>query len=349
MVVRKRIRNINCTFVSLLKRGANRAPALLKDETDGITLTALTKASSNGELHVLVYVPDHDDAHGHYMTKADVRQACHTHAQNGGTLDLRHDCKPLSKAQAVVVENMILTKQDDRFAQADRDGKPIKHDGAWAQIIKIHDPELLKQAEAGELAEVSLYAPAGGYELVDDAPGPAAKTETPKTMDPEQMKAFMEGLAKAFEKQTEALTKALTPKAPEKVEAPKDELPYEMDSAKGPILKSNIGSLTRTERLGYLRAREDWSLTKAYEAAGTDSEALAKCEAAETALEKKRGTENATFRLDGSVDSLIGALGLNVESTAPLGKSKGFTAEDEDSLVKELDALQKTLTTVKEA
>lgn len=354
-IKRKRIRKLRPTFVSLVKRGANLQPGLLKSEDgDGVDIVCLTKAAaSEGLLHSLVYVPDLVDSHGHFMGAEDIREACHAHAREGLALDLKHDCNALGKDQAHVVENLILQGQDDRFPSVDHKGREIDHTGAWAQVIKIEDPKLLELAEAGELTEVSLYAPAGNFELVDELPA-VSKTDNDTSMEIEKI---LEGLTAALAKQTEAilasnaeLAKSLA-KSDEDGEA--DAGTTEDAIAKGTATNEDgspkwDGDPSSTRDIVEFRRRvQDYALDRAQDSLGADTDKILKFLDKREAIAKARADEDKelgfadatdpmsivkTLGLDGDVDGFI-----NEEASAePARTSDEFVNE----LVKEINASQ---------
>lgn len=255
----KRISRLNVTLVSLLKRGANRQPGLLKSEDGSLQINCLSKAAPEGLLYSLVYVPNKVDAQGHFMRKADVATACHSHNRNGASLDLFHDEKPLAKEQAHVVESFVINGQDDRFPDLDRDGNKVDHDGAWGMVTKIEDPKLLAMAAAGDLSEVSLFVPAGEYELTDEPLHPQAKAETQPTMDETKLAAlFATALTKAMEPVTasmDSVKEALAKKDVADSDDDKDE-EYSFDPEKPPVFKGDPSC--RADLVKFARQREDW-------------------------------------------------------------------------------------------
>ncbi len=364
MVKKKRIKNLNVTLVSLVKRGANRVTGLLKGEDDRVEIQCLTK-SIKGELHALVYVPDMDDSHGHSMEAVEVRHACHRHAINQMNVDIEHNCKPLEKSKVAVVENFILQKQDDRFPTVDRQGRAINHQGAWAQIIKINDPDLLALAESGELTEVSLFAPKGGYELVEEDDGvPAAKSETPQpsTMDEEKFKAAMAPFMAAVTALSEGVTTlntslkkseedaAAAAKAAEDLKKAEDAKPkeYVFEEGKPPVFQGNPGNLADIRK--HQRASEDYVCgmqNLACTRAG-DAEGLKKSMDVMSKLAEQRAAEDATAMGAGGSVVNFDALAKSVSAggAAQLGSgdsgdlSKGelvFTDKELDEMLKEQD------------
>lgn len=330
---RKRLRNLNVTFVSMLKLGANQQRALVKGEDGGVTMTCLTKTGLKGELYSLVMVPEIDDSDGESISKEEVVKACHSHAANGLNTDLRHDCKALGKEQVQVVENSILTHQDDRYPQVDRHGNPVNHVGAWGQVRLVKDPDLLAQVEAGELTEVSIYAPPGGYEQYEEAV-PVSKSQTPRsTMDPEELQKalaksntglageIIAGLAAVLKPVTDSLAKAEADKtaaaealakeqadqaeAVRKAQAEANETPkYDFVAGTPPLFKGQITNPAHVT--AFAHAKEDYILgmatTQAIES-GND-EGLAKCQAKQAEVMASRA--GVSVGSNGNIDFLAG-------------------------------------------
>ena len=159
------------TRVALVDEGANLMPGLFKHkgEDPGLEIVPIMKSTADeeGVLYGIVYAPMLVDAHGHYMDAAGVKAACHSFGSAGMALDVQHGDSALDKAKAAVVESFIMRGHDDRFPTEDHLGREIQHEGAWAMAVQLHDDALKAKARSGELAELSLTSPAGGYSLVD--------------------------------------------------------------------------------------------------------------------------------------------------------------------------------------
>ena len=310
----RRLRKVQVSLVSLVSRGANLQPALLKAEggSAGIEIKALVKADLEGLLHALVYIPNKLDAHSDWMGPEYVRFAQHAHLASGGKLDLHHDLKPLTKEQAYLVEEFILQGQDARFPDKDREGNAVDHKGAWASIIKLQDADLLAKAKAGELTEVSFYAAGGAYEAVrEDLPlskTAAGNSPTPpKTMDETKL---AEALAKFFAPITAALTalstsvgelKKAQESPPKKEEPPvtKTEAPaiFEM-TADGPLFKGD--ATNPLHMMAYRRKVEDHALVGAFKDEMRNPLALAELTKAQQALAAARKIEDGQLGLPSS-------------------------------------------------
>ena len=227
----RRIVKARAKRITLLAAGANLMPTVYKalDKGDGgqFELTALSKATEQGELLNVVYVPDTVDGHGDWMTKDAVKDMAHAATRDGMEIDLYHDGKILSKDDIFVAESFLINKADDRFqGWKDVEGKPVDLEGAFATVIKANDPKLRERIRSGELAQVSFEGPATveASKAADDTPpnwitkllkalGLGAISTSPDTedMNKQETEALIE----------EAIKKALkpdekpAPKAPE--------------------------------------------------------------------------------------------------------------------------------------
>jgi hypothetical protein len=253
--MRRRIRKAEIKFVSLVPKGANRlAPIYKADGT--FEIFALTKAADDfdetGELLNVVYPVELRDTQGDIADAEVVKAMAYGFIPNGAAVDLNHDGKPLPREQAHVAENFLVQKTDTRFhGWRDDQNKDVDLTGAWATVIKIHDPEIRKRYRSGEWAGVSM----GGTALVEaeksDPPNPP-EPET-KTMDETKiLKAITDG----FAGMTAELTKALAPKTPE---TPKPET--KPDELKAPVFKGDRRDPRAVQLHG--RALEAYELEKA--------------------------------------------------------------------------------------
>jgi len=172
----KRIKNAKITFLSLCPKGKNRQPVLYKADDGSVEFAMLSKFSDNfdddGELLSLVYVPEREDADGHFADAAEIRKMCHSFAENGMALDVRHNCIPLAKGDAYVAESYIVQKGDPRFVNwKDEQGNAVDATGSWATLTRIVNPELRRKYRSGEWGGVSLYG-TGELEVVRKAVTP---------------------------------------------------------------------------------------------------------------------------------------------------------------------------------
>ena len=157
----RKLKKAKITFVSLVPRGANKIPVIKKSEDgNNFEITAITKSDdfvTNGEIQAIIYAPGMVDAHNDTADKEFCKDACYGYAREGHQIDIRHDFKPLTKDQAFVAENYLTEPTDSRFkGTTTSDGEVVNLDGAWAQVIKILDPDLRKEIHEKEWDGVSM-------------------------------------------------------------------------------------------------------------------------------------------------------------------------------------------------
>jgi len=292
----RRLRKVQVSLVSLVSKGANQQPALLKSEDGALCIHALVKADLEGLLHTLVYVPDKVDGQDEWMSAEDIRFAAHYHMRSGAQLDLHHDFTPLSKQQAYPVEHFILQGQDARFPQVDREGLPVKHNGAWGMIVKIEDPALLALAKAGNLNEVSLYCAEGCYEASLEQPPVAKSAEgnpaTPKKHMDEKLAEALAKMLAPFQATLAELTKSVAElKAPPIVKVEVSPPTPTVDADGWPIFKGSMSN--QLDVLKHTRALEDMQLGKEFEGCMKDAQALRELTKCQVKLRELRKAEDA--------------------------------------------------------
>lgn len=222
---KRRIKSANIQLVSLCPKGMNGFASLLKDKaTQELQVTSMAKAI-DGYLYVIVYAPDIADHEGDIADASAVKQMAHDYLlhKKGSGIDLCHSCEPLESTQVQICETFLVQKGDPRFADIKTDsGSAFDPTGAWAMVIKIHDPALLALYATGEWVGVSMFGSAR-VESVE-------KQQENDTVDETTLKALDEMLAKRELALVDALAKALAPKAPEKAaDKQADKIPFEGD------------------------------------------------------------------------------------------------------------------------
>ncbi len=211
---KRRIVSAKVTHVSLVSRGANKVPVLMKSG-GRVEFNMLFKAADEeGLLHGLVYVPEENgavDTEGDVAPRTVVKQMAHGFIANGAHLDVEHDLNVLTPEQASVAETFLVQKGDKRFeGWTDNYGKPVDATDAWAMVIKVSDPELRKAVKDGRIAGLSLF----GLAEVE----PIAKsTSILENMNEAQLQALLDA---RDAKLLEAVTKAVAGKAPAAPAAP---------------------------------------------------------------------------------------------------------------------------------
>lgn len=206
---KRRITSAKVTHVSLVSRGANKCPVLMKSG-GRVEFSMLFKAPEGDEglLHALVYVPEENgavDTEGDVAPRSVVKQMAHGFIANGAHLDVEHDLIVLSPEQASVAETFLVQKGDKRFeGWFDNQGKAIDPTDAWGMVIKLSDPGLRKAVKDGRIAGVSLFGLAEVEPIVKS-------TSILETMNEAQLKALLDARDASL---LEAITKAMAPKAP---------------------------------------------------------------------------------------------------------------------------------------
>jgi hypothetical protein len=169
----KKIKWADVTFISLCPHGKNRLKVLYKEDGKfeaGVSVKKADSFDKEGEIIAAIYVPNHMDVDGDFATdNSAIKSMAHSHARNGGQLDLRHDEKPLTKEQAFVAESFIIQKGDPRFDDLTDDaGNKVDATGGWGAVIKLEDPDLKSNYEFEGWEGVSLYGNAVVESLKSD-------------------------------------------------------------------------------------------------------------------------------------------------------------------------------------
>jgi hypothetical protein len=161
----RRIKKASVKFISFVPRGANQLPVLYKGEDQTVEILSLTKAltgfDEQGELLNVVYTPEHRDQHGDIASAEVIKDMAYEFSKNGGSLDIKHDGKVLTKEQAYVAESFLVQPNDPRFDNyKDYSGNPVDVTGAWATVIKIADEKIRKLFSEQKWNGVSFAGPA---------------------------------------------------------------------------------------------------------------------------------------------------------------------------------------------
>lgn len=211
---KRRITSAKVTHVSLVSRGANKCPVLMKSG-GRVEFSMLFKAAEEeGLLLGLVYVPEENgavDTQGDVAPRTVVKQMAHGFISNGAHLDIEHDLNVLTPEQASVAETFLVQKGDKRFeGWVDNHGKPVDATDAWAMVIKVSDPALKKAVKDGHIAGLSLFGLAE-VEPIEKS------TSILETMNEAQLKALLDARDAQL---LEAITKMVKPAAPATPPAP---------------------------------------------------------------------------------------------------------------------------------
>lgn len=158
--MRRRFKKARVKFISLVPRGANQLPTVLKEEGDGAAfdLQLLTKEmSEQGELIACVYAPEFRDKQGDIASAEVIKDMAYSAARDGLEIDVRHDGKAVGKERAYVAEQFIIQKGDPRFeGMKDYSGNDVDVTGGWGVVLKIEDEGLKKLYREGKWNGVSM-------------------------------------------------------------------------------------------------------------------------------------------------------------------------------------------------
>lgn len=320
----RRIKKANVHFISLCPRGANQLPTMYKEYKDGDALPDgfskkpgageipftfdgnLVKSQElldKGEVLAVVYAPDLPDSDGEMASAEVIEEAKRTFAKNGFQLDLRHNNKALSKADAYLVDNFTIQKGDPRFAgMKDYQGNPVDVSGGWGVLIKIENPELQELYRSGQWAGVSMggtYLPEpdlnkaeetllGRFLKLLDKHLPSSNKgdiDVDKTELAQMLKENNQELARTISAE---LAKALKPEGTQDSKAKTEEKPVAKESKteEKPLNKADLKAV-RAHRLKLekekLQEGVDWD----------DAESVAEYEARLEAFEKEHPEASA--------------------------------------------------------
>lgn len=161
----RRIKQARIKFISLCPAGANQLPVIYKAD-DQVELATLSKMDEEaGEIHAVVYAPELRDAQGDIADASVIKEMAYDFAREGGSVDIRHDNKPVEKDRAFVAESFIIQKGDDRFASMTNSrGEQVDVAGGWGVVIKVDDENLRKEYREGKWQGVSM----GGQAAFED-------------------------------------------------------------------------------------------------------------------------------------------------------------------------------------
>lgn len=155
------IKDAKISFVSLVNKAANKKEFLITKAENGeasfTTNCKIVKADKdNHYVTGVVYEPMTEDAHGNYMTEAEITKAAYWFAKNGNQCDIQHNFEKLE--DSAVVESYV-TKGDTEI-----EGQLIKK-GTWMMTVEIDD-DTFEKVEKGELTGFSMGG-VGKYSQID--------------------------------------------------------------------------------------------------------------------------------------------------------------------------------------
>jgi len=201
------LKNVDIELISFLfddVKPANGKGAVVKSEQGGhyklIANSTKMKSDKQGRVYVTVAEPGVKDLQGDTWTENEIVKAMDNFAAKGmiGRNDINHNMYPISKDEAVLVENYIL-KQEDKEHYPDTKLK------SWVQVYKFNTAgELWKKVEKGQFNGISIYGTADDYvdndALLEELKSLRKAIE--KTGDKESLKAIDDRISE-IEKQSE--------------------------------------------------------------------------------------------------------------------------------------------------
>lgn len=237
----RRIVGGEITRIALCRRGANHQPVIYKSDED-LEFAALTKATEEGELLAVVYVPERTDVQGDVAARQVIKHFAHGFNRDHRELDLHHDGKVLGNDQAYVAESFIVAKGDSRFADwQDYSGNRVDLEGAWAVVIKLEDPALRAAYRDGELNGVSMFGTAivePVEKSADDADAIAKRildqlVERARNEETEEIEMTKEEMQALLDAQSQAILAKVDEKLKPAAKPEGDEKPVEKDEDAG--------------------------------------------------------------------------------------------------------------------
>ncbi|MEG1564837.1 MAG: XkdF-like putative serine protease domain-containing protein [Bacteroides sp.] len=180
-------------FVSLVDKAANLRQFLVTKGQGG-----RAQFSSYGKIikvdaatHYItgiVYEPLVEDAHGNFMTEAEITKAAYWFAKNGDKVDLQHSFE--GEAGLAVVENYVAP------CDMDIGGTSITK-GSWIITVECSDNDIWEAVQKGELTGFSMGG-LGKYAEEETTLETTEKSATPSGNTPLPSKSDKKGLLKRF-------------------------------------------------------------------------------------------------------------------------------------------------------
>ncbi|CAI8940749.1 XkdF-like putative serine protease domain-containing protein [Bacillus sp. IT-13CA1] len=164
--------NAKITHVSYVDKAANQKQFFfMKSEKQPDfqkEIKVLTKADDEKKLvYGIVYEPDMPDAHGDFMTAAEIEKAAHGFLKDAREIDKQHD---FQGGVGEVVESYVAP------ADFEVNGETIKK-GSWVLVTKASD-EVWEQIKKGEITGYSMAGTAETIEKQKEKPfSPSANEE----------------------------------------------------------------------------------------------------------------------------------------------------------------------------
>lgn len=242
--MRKMLKDISITFISLVRKGANKKQIIYKSADFDESLPALTDIDiskfdeEKGIVYGIVYAPDEVDTQGDSASAVEIEKAAYDFMENlrNGEVDKQHS---EINVEAFVAESWIVRKNDELF--------PKEKKGSWAVGIKLKDDELKKEVKEGKITGLSMFGTATKVEKEDkslDISGLTEKiTETIKNL-------MKKGDADMDEKQVQELIDKAVTGINEEIKKSQDEAPkVRTDEEMATIIKTVLDNYEPIKKL----------------------------------------------------------------------------------------------------
>lgn len=150
---RRRLRDIQVHFLSLVPAAANQRTVLVKSASQSGRVVLekelrIEKAdAARHTVYGVVYAPDETDTEGDTVSAADIQKAAYAFMREGrtGQVDSDHDGEA---GKGYVAESWLVRPRDPLF--------PDEPPGTWAVGVKVTDPATWQRVERGELRGLSM-------------------------------------------------------------------------------------------------------------------------------------------------------------------------------------------------
>ncbi|MDU7578389.1 MAG: XkdF-like putative serine protease domain-containing protein [Bacillus subtilis] len=163
--------NAKITHVSYVDKAANQKQFFfMKSEKEPDfqkEVSVLVKEADEQKLvYGIVYEPDTVDAHGDFMTAAEIEKAAHGFLKDACQIDKQHD---FQSGVGEVVESYVAP------SDFEMNGETIKK-GSWVLVTKASE-EVWEQIKRGEITGYSMAGTAETFEKQEEKPVSQEKTD----------------------------------------------------------------------------------------------------------------------------------------------------------------------------
>jgi len=183
--------NANITHVSYVDKGANQKRFFLTKSEKQPTFQKEVKVFINKDeeeqklVYGVVYEPDVVDAHGDFMTAAEIEKAAHQFLKDARNIDKQHD---FNAGVGEVVESYIAPAD---FTIGEEEIKK----GSWVLVTKASD-EIWEEIKKGEITGYSMAGTAEVIEKQEEKP-------VTKSNEDDEVKGFFNLLKNFFTGKTD--------------------------------------------------------------------------------------------------------------------------------------------------